>query len=212
MKQGNHHSDHVIYFRRPPDHLIYERLRRTIGAALTYDAVGGTDGVVPPDYFRTTGKGEVGRGRQDFERARRALLALKPFQLEWIEFIPERGIQAGARVCVLSHQLGFWALNLSQIVYLIDEPDRFGFAVGTLANHLARGEEQFLVSRARDDVVSFQVFSFSRPKHWLFWAGFPVARCYQRRFVKACVRAMQHAVHPPEPDSRGTARRISGEV
>ena len=198
MKHRNHHSDDVIYLRRPPDHVIYERLRDTIGADLTYDAVGGTDGVVPPDFFRTAGKDEVGRGQKDFDRARRALLALKPFQLKWVKFIPERGIQVGARVCVLSHQLGFWALNLSRIVYLIDEPDRFGFAVGTLTKHLARGEEQFLITRAKDDVVSFQVFSFSRPKHWLFWAGFPVARYYQRRFVKACVRAMRDAVHPSE--------------
>jgi uncharacterized protein (UPF0548 family) len=148
----------------------------------------------------------VGRGQDDFERARLALLSLKPFRLNWVEFIPERGIRAGARVCVLSYQLGFWALNLSRIVYLIDETDRFGFAVGTLTQHLARGEEQFLVTRAKDDVVSFQVFSFSRPHHWLFWVGFPVARYYQRRFVRACVRAMRDAVNPPDP---GAPRRTS---
>ena len=95
---------------------------------------------------------------------------------------------------MVSSQLGFWALNLSRIVYLIYEPDRFGFAVGTLTMHLARGEEQFMVTREEDDVVNFQVFSFSRPAHWLFWLGFPVARFFQWRFVRACVRAMQQAV------------------
>ncbi len=194
MTPSKRQSDHLIYFKRPPDHVIYERLRETIGTAFTYDAVGGTEGEVPPGYFKTSCKGEVGRGQETFERARTALRALEPFRLKWVEFIPERGLRVGARVCVVSSQLGFWAVNLSRIVYLVDEPDRFGFAVGTLTRHLARGEERFMVTRDANDVVRFEVFSFSRPAHWLFWVGFPVARFFQRQFVRACVRRMQEAV------------------
>jgi len=208
--QSRRYSDHLIYFKRPPDHVIYERLRDTIGTAFTYDAVGGTEGEVPPGYFKTSCQGEVGRGQDAFDRARAALRALKPFRLKWVEFIPERGLRVGARICVVSNQLGFWALNLSRIVYLIDEPNRFGFAVGTLTRHLARGEERFMVQREEDDVVNFQVFSFSRPAHWLFWLGFPVARFFQKLFVRACVRAMQDAVLTP-PRSRPSGSRSPSE-
>ena len=185
----------MIHFRRPPDQLIYERLRNAIGKPFTYEGVGGTAGEVPPGYREIHTDGTLGRGDEVFERAKLALRALAPFHLGWVEFIPEGGLGVGTRFCVLSRQFGFWAINLTRIVYLIDEPDRFGFAVGTLAMHLARGEERFMVERESDE-VSFHVFSFSRPAHWLTWIGLPIVRIFQKRFGRACLRAMRKSVNP----------------
>jgi uncharacterized protein (UPF0548 family) len=51
---------------------------------------------------------------------------------------------------VLILSLGVAAIRLRapcRIVYVIDEPDRRGFAYGTLPGHPERGEEAFIISR-----------------------------------------------------------------
>ncbi|WP_018177608.1 DUF1990 family protein [Jongsikchunia kroppenstedtii] len=76
-----------------------------------------------------------------------------------------------------------------RIVYVIDEPDRRGFAYGTLAGHPERGEERFVVTHDREtDVVRFEVFSVSRPTT-LWLAAFPVLRPMQHFFVGRFLRA-----------------------
>jgi uncharacterized protein (UPF0548 family) len=43
------------------------------------------------------------------------------------------------------------------------DPDRYGFAYGTLPAHPEEGEELFLVTRGGDDTVRFEITAFSRP-------------------------------------------------
>jgi uncharacterized protein (UPF0548 family) len=50
-----------------------------------------------------------------------------------------------------------------RIVTVVDEPDRFGFAYGTLPLHPERGEESFLVVRDEHGNVRFDVVGVSRP-------------------------------------------------
>ena len=48
---------------------------------------------------------------------------------------------------MLARVLGMWTLNAARVVFVIDEPGRFGFAYGTLPRHVESGEERFLVER-----------------------------------------------------------------
>ena len=50
-----------------------------------------------------------------------------------------------------------------RVVYVINEPNRIGFAYGTLPGHPVAGEELFLVQRDDLGRVTFTLSAFSRP-------------------------------------------------
>jgi uncharacterized protein (UPF0548 family) len=83
-------------------------------------------------------------------------------------------------------------LAACRIVEVVDEPDRFGFAYGTLAVHPAQGEEAFVVERDEHGVVRLTVTAFSRGNGLLMRLGGPVARWQQaaatRNYLDALAR------------------------
>ena len=78
----------------------------------------------------------------------------------------------------------------TRVVYVIDEPDRKGFAYGTLPGHPERGEESFVVERRADESVWLTIRSFSRPSNRWFWAAYPVLRMMQAIFTERYKRAL----------------------
>ena len=70
------------------------------------------------------------------------------------------------------------------------EPDRVGFAYGTLPGHPERGEELFAVSLGDDDHVRLEVRAFSRPATWWVRLGAPVGRRVQDRITDRYVAAL----------------------
>ena len=82
-----------------------------------------------------------------------------------------------------------------RVVYIVDEPDRFGFAYGTLPGHPEQGEEAFVVAKADDGAVRFTITAFSRPKEALARLGGPVTRFVQKRATKAYLDAMAQLAH-----------------
>ncbi len=77
-----------------------------------------------------------------------------------------------------------------RVVYVIDEPDRVGFAYGTMVGHPASGEESFIVEKRDDDSVWLTVRAFSRPSTWLYRLGWPILRRQQTKFTKRYLRAL----------------------
>lgn len=77
---------------------------------------------------------------------------------------------------------------LCRIVEVVEEPDRVGFAYGTLRGHAETGEESFVLSRDGEG-ATFTVRAFSRPGSALAKAGGPVGRALQgvmaRRYLAA---------------------------
>ena len=82
------------------------------------------------------------------------------------------------------------ALAPCRVAYVIDEPDRFGFAYGTLPGHPERGEEAFIVERDATDAATFSIVVFSRPAALAARVGRPVARRIQRRVTQAYLDAL----------------------
>jgi uncharacterized protein (UPF0548 family) len=78
----------------------------------------------------------------------------------------------------------------TRVVYVIDEPDRKGFAYGTLPGHPERGEESFVVERRADESVWLVIRSFSRPSSGFFWAVYPALRMMQAYFTARYERAL----------------------
>ncbi|MEQ1743842.1 MAG: DUF1990 domain-containing protein [Saprospiraceae bacterium] len=128
---------------------------------------------------------ELGSGEAVWAAAKEAVRQWKMFPGGWASVSPEAvPIQEGRVVAMLARVLGLWWLNSCRIVYVLDEANRFGFAYGTLPGHAECGEELFLVEKTDDGRVRYTLRAFSRPRHWMARMGYPLARVYQRKFVR----------------------------
>jgi uncharacterized protein (UPF0548 family) len=70
-----------------------------------------------------------------------------------------------------------------EVVAVFADPDRRGFAYGTLAGHPERGEEAFLVTRSAGGSVVFEVRAFSAPARWYAKVGSPLVPVFQRLYA-----------------------------
>src|SRR4029079_3362524 len=93
---------------------------------------------------------------------------------------------------------GLWTLSVCRLVYVIEEDGptkRYGFAYGTLPEHVAAGEERLRVEWDRaDDSVHFDILAFSQPNQLLTRLGYPAMRIAQKRFAADSKRAMGRAM------------------
>ena len=96
---------------------------------------------------------------------------------------------------------------------VVDEPGpvrRFGFAYGTLPDHVESGEERFVVEwDEASGEVWYDILAFSRLRHPLVRIGNPYVRRMQKRFGKESAAAMQRTVRD-ERDSIPCTRRAAG--
>lgn len=158
-----------------------------------YSEVGSSAKGFPSGYDHDHEATLLGFGDVVFEKAKQALRNWAMFPSAWTQIFPANTpLQQGNEVLVLFRLFGlWWWRNSSRIVYLIDEPARFGFAYGTLPTHIERGEEIFQVELRDDGSVWYSIQAFSKPNRWYVWLGYPVARAYQRKFRRDSFREME---------------------
>jgi uncharacterized protein (UPF0548 family) len=155
---------------------------------LTYAEVGATAGPLPAGYHHVRKSAAIGRGRNRFDEAAAA-------GMRWGML---RG--AGVRVAATSDvaEVGSDVIvNLGpvqapcRVVYLVDEPDRKGFAYGTLPGHPESGEELFVVryDPATNEVYA-EVTAFSRHATWWSRLASPVTSLMQRVVTERYLRAL----------------------
>jgi uncharacterized protein (UPF0548 family) len=151
----------------------------------TYPEVGATKATPPAGYNLDHNRIQIGSGEAIFQRAVEALKKWRHFELGWVAIVPRNvAVKVGATVAVKARAFGTWSLNACRIVYTIDESRRFGFAYGTLPDHVETGEERFLVEWLSDDTVWYDILAFSRPQHPLVKLSAPLARRLQKRFAR----------------------------
>lgn len=189
----------MLLFRKPSPSFIHAFLEVQTKLDFTYPAVGATAGTPPLGYVVDHTRIKLGEGDKVFLTAKSALDGWNHFRLGWVEaWPPDSPIQVGQVVAVLARYLGFWSLNACRIVYLVDEQGpikRYGFAYGTLPDHMESGEERFTVEwHEKDDAVWYDILAFSRPNHFLARLGYPLMRRLQRRFARDSVGGMRGAV------------------
>ncbi|MCU1264238.1 MAG: hypothetical protein JWM21_556 [Acidobacteria bacterium] len=161
----------------------------------TYAAVGATQHEPPAGYVVDHNRIKLGTGQQTFEHAVAALRRWQQFDLGWIRIVPDTTpLEAGNTVAIKARTFGFWSLSACRIVYLIDEQApirKFGFAYGTLTNHVECGEERFTIEwQPHDDSVWYDILAFSRPHQFLVKLGYPLARRLQKRFARESLLRM----------------------
>ena len=189
----------MLMFQKPSIELIRHFLAREATLPYTYRAIGTTATTPPKGYVVDHSRIWLGEGRPVFEAAKTALQRWEQFRLGWTEAWPtDLSIREGEVVAIVARIAGFWWLNSTRIVYVIDESGplrRFGFAYGTLPGHAESGEERFLIEWNRDDdTVWYDLLAFSRPNHMLVRLGYPFVRRLQKRFARDSGKAMLQAV------------------
>ena len=158
-----------------------------------YDEVGATNTTLPASGYNVDhNRVQIGTGEAVYKTGIEALKNWRQFDLGWVTVVP-RGvpIEVGATVAVKARAFGSWSLNASRIVYMIEEDRRFGFAYGTLPDHVETGEERFSIEWLPDDSVWYDILAFSRPQHPLVRLSKPLARRLQKRFVRDSLRKIR---------------------
>ncbi|HET6167074.1 MAG TPA: DUF1990 domain-containing protein [Marmoricola sp.] len=170
-----------------PDRLTPAAAERLRELHPTYDEVGATLGDLPIGYHhlesRTVLQGDLddlGAQLMRWQVQRGAGL-----RVEASSDVVDEGVVAIIRLGV-----GPLALRAPvRVVHVVDEPDRRGFAYGTLPGHPESGEELFLLERTDREVV-LVIRAFSRPASVLARLGGQVSRWVQRRITRRYERAL----------------------
>jgi uncharacterized protein (UPF0548 family) len=156
--------------------------------ALTYSEVGATAGPLPAGYHHVQKSAVIGRGRQRFAEAAEAGMRWGMLRGAGIGVNPTTEVAAvGSEVIV---RLGPVRAPC-RVVYVVDEPDRRGFAYGTLPGHAESGEELFLVRYDPiNDNVYAEVTAFSQHATWWSRLASPATSLVQRIVTERYLRAL----------------------
>jgi uncharacterized protein (UPF0548 family) len=190
----------MFLLNKPSEEFVKQFIASQQNLPFAYPQVGATNSEtlnLPDGYTVDHNRTRLGEGEKTYQRAASALRSWKQFDLGWVTAVPPgKLLEVGTTVAVQTKTFGFWSLNAARIVYVIDERQtrtaRYGFAYGTLPDHVERGEERFTVEWQADDSVWYDIYAFSRPKHPLARLGFPVTRMLQKRFVRDSLAVMRN--------------------
>lgn len=194
------------FLAQPSTKAIREFVARQSEKPFSYSEVGYSRDFPPRGYVVDHRRICLGKGLATFEAACAALRSWEMFNLGWVRICwPDTRLVPGSTVAVLARCFGLWWLNACRIIYVIDESSairKFGFAYGTLPEHVERGEERFAIEWHDDDSVWYDLFAFSQPAKWFVRLGYPLARRLQKRFGKDSLVAMARAIQDSFPGSR----------
>jgi len=191
----------MFLLNKPSEEFVRQFIASQQDLPFAYPQVGATNSAahnIPQGYTIDHNRTRLGDGENTYQRAVAALQCWKQFELGWVTIVPPgKPLEVGTTVAVRTKTFGFWSLNAARIVYVIDEKQtqnaRFGFAYGTLPDHVESGEERFTIEWQADDSVWYDIYAFSHPKHPLARLGFPVTRMLQKRFARDSLAVMEAA-------------------
>ncbi|MBF6239008.1 DUF1990 family protein [Nocardia otitidiscaviarum] len=166
---------------------------RPAATPFTYPEVGATKGEFPPGYHHFRIRRRIGSGRELFERAGADIRAYRMQRGTGIfREASTPAAEVGTRLTV---RLGAGPVAIvapCQVVYVLAEPNRLGFAYGTLPGHPECGEELFAVEYdPADESVHGVVAAFSRPGTWYTRLGGPAVRIIQRYIAGRYIDAVR---------------------
>ena len=147
---------------------------------LTYEEVGATLGTPPSGFQHDRHVVQIGKNDDAYRRAVEGLCRWEAHRGAGIDLSPAvPALEEGVTIVQVIGLIALSAIAACRIVYVIDEPDRFGFGYGTLPAHPEQGEEAFVVHRKPGGGVEFVITAFSRPSHPLARLGAPLTRRIQ---------------------------------
>lgn len=185
----------ALRIRRPTDAQLAALLERCRSDRLSYEPIGASldPAVAVPGLQRKRWTTALD-GANAFDRGVDALRTWAVQRGSGLVVAADGPIAVGTNVALgVPLPVGFIDATC-RIVAVVDEPNRYGFAYGTLSVHPARGEDAFVVVRGGDGGVRFDVEAVSTPRQVLARLLPPVADRLQdaavRRYLSAMVRAV----------------------
>lgn len=169
--------------------------------AYSYQEIGLTQSTDPIPHFDNDHNSILlGQGKSVWLNAKKALDEWQQFPPNWTTTYPKTTpLKKGENVAVLFRILGLWWINSARIVYAFDEPNRYGFAYGTLPGHVEKGEEVFWIERDDTGNIYYHIKAFSTPQFWLVRFAYPFARWNQKRFVRDSRLRMKKLANASNP-------------
>ncbi|MGP3689592.1 DUF1990 family protein [Streptomyces sp. IBSNAI002] len=161
--------------------------------ALSYPERGATArSPLPAGYHHLHHRTRIGHGRAAFETAGVAVTTFHAHRTSGMRVRADAGaVRPGSRAVV---GIGLGPLRISarcEVVWTAYEPNRVGFAYGTLTGHPESGEESFVVDMEADGTVWFTVTAFSRPASWYTRLAGPVVPVLQRSYARLLGRQVR---------------------
>ncbi|MFC8046331.1 DUF1990 family protein [Nocardia sp. NPDC057353] len=161
---------------------------------LTYSPPGATRPAEPewhldlPGHRRHERTVPIGAGIEDWKRASAAVLRWEVKRRSGFRVVPDGPVVAGA-----DYRVWFGPIREPvRVVAVVDEPDRCGFAYGTLPGHPVSGEEAFIVHRDPAGTVHLTLRSLTAPAGRGPWRRlFPLLLLAQRGFRLRYLRALR---------------------
>lgn len=166
----------MFFLTRPTSEQIEAILVSQRTAVPSYSLEGATR-----DYNRV----HLGSGERIFQAAKRTLQDWQMMDLGWLRVVP-----SGREVAIVIRHYGFWSVNVARILEIEDNPGRYSIRYGTLREHAESGQERFAVFRQADDSIWYEIEAWSRPRHFLARAAYPLTRALQKRFARDSLRRM----------------------
>lgn len=180
------------FYSYPEDHQLDHFLDSKQNMDYNYAEIKGTIQTEVKGYNNDLNSVLLGQSEMIWQKAKRAIEAWKQFPSGWTSIYKQNTpIQKGKTVAVLFRLFGIWWINPAKIVYTFDEPNRFGFAYGTLKGHVEKGEECFWIERDAKGDIYYRIKAFSKPSFWGAKLAYPIARMYQRKFVNDSMAEMK---------------------
>jgi uncharacterized protein (UPF0548 family) len=184
---------HVITLRAHDPQRLDAVLAEASRLDVSYAPVGSTLGPDTPCHTRT-----VDLANNTFDIAVEGLKA----------WVCHRGIGAfvhphdapiavGTTILVVLRAGPIRLLVPDRIVAVVDEPDRFGFAYGTLPGHPERGEEAFLIERHSDGRTTATIRVDAGPAWLVARLAAPVVRRLQRAALNRYLAELQRFANEP---------------
>jgi uncharacterized protein (UPF0548 family) len=144
----------------------------------------------PPAGYRRMHRSAVLPGA-DFDRARAALRGWDVHRRAGLGVAAtDTPLREGTEVRLV---LGAGPLRITapcRVLEVIDEPDRAGFAYGTLPGHPESGIEAFTLTRTATGLVRVHIDAVSRPAIWYARLGAPLSRLAQELVTRRYLRAL----------------------
>ncbi|RZS80016.1 uncharacterized protein (UPF0548 family) [Motilibacter rhizosphaerae] len=191
-----------LRLRRPSRAALVRLLARQSGQPLTYEHQGislEAAPVLPAGWGVSSASRTVGSGDAVWQAARAALDGWAAHAAVGVVLEPERPpLRVGQEVVVVAGLRWGAVVAACRIVRVVDEPDAYGFAYGTLPLHPEVGEEGFVVRRElRPDgstgEVSVHVRAVSRAVALPARLAPPLARLVIAGYVRGYLRGLAQA-------------------
>lgn len=189
----------MFFFSKPGRNKIQNILIEASVSAFTYNEVGSTfsEDNVPDGYSVNRYRRLLGLGKRIFDNATKAVSCCAMYNLPLTELHLIRDSdkpEQGSVMAVVARHYRLWTVNPVRIVYKGERYDNedqlYCLAVGTLAGHVARGEERFTIRFTPENQVYYEHFSFNTPSKYLLKLVYPMMRLGIDQFARGSAEAI----------------------